>query len=138
MINKPIVEKAISLPFSIDSYGNISTATSPKKIWEDRVKSVIGTMIEERVMRPNFGTSVPKLLWDSSDFAQGSIESEVRRAFLTHLPLLSLDEVVINYDEYTNIITANVVYSLPNDEETTVNVGIANINRNNPASEDLL
>lgn len=138
MNKSKIVEKAIALPFAIDSYGNISTATNPKKIWEDRVKSVIGTMLDERVMRPNFGTDVPKLLWDSSEFAQGSIESEVRRAFLQHLPLLTLDEVVISYDEYTNIITANVVYSLPNDEETTVNVGIANINRNNPASEDLL
>lgn len=138
MINKPIVEKAIALPFSVDSYGNIATATSPKKIWEDRVKSVIGTMLEERVMRPDFGTSVPKLVWDTSDFAQGSIESEVRRAFLSSLPLLELDEVVITYDEYTNIITANIIYSLPNDEQTTVNVGIANINRNNPVSEELI
>lgn len=138
MINKPIVEKAISLPFAIDSYGNVATVTNPKKIWEDRVKSVIGTMIEERVMRPSFGTSVPKLLWDTSEFAQGSIESEVRRAFLSSLPLLELDNVEVIYDEYTNIITANIVYSLPNEEETSVSVGIANINRNNPISEETL
>lgn len=138
MLNKSIVEKAISLPFSVDSYGNITVATNPKKIWEDRVKSVIGTMLEERVMRPTFGTSIPKLLWDKSEFAQESIEQEVRKAFLEQLSLLELDEVVVQYDEYTNIITANIIYSLPNDEEVTVSVGIANINRNNPLIEETL
>ena len=52
-------ERAISLPFSIDSYGNVASTKDQSKIWADRVRSVVGTTVGERLMRPDFGTSIP-------------------------------------------------------------------------------
>lgn len=136
MINKPISEKAIALPFSFDSYGNVNITTTQSKIWADRVKSVVGTMFDERVMRPKFGTSVPQMVWDVSELAQETIQTEIRRAFLEQLPLLELEDVEITFDEYTNVITANIVYGLPNSEQDFAIVGIATISADQPITEE--
>ena len=52
-------EIAMSLPFSIDPYGKVSSTTDQKKIWADKVRSVLGTALRERVMLPTFGTLIP-------------------------------------------------------------------------------
>lgn len=138
MINKPIKEKAISLPFSFDYYGNIMTSTSQSKIWGDRVRSVIGTLTTERIMRPTFGTKIPRLAWDTTDVTIESVEREIRSAFNSQLPQLTLDEVVVTFDEYNNLITASVVYSLPNDEVDSQIVGIAFVPANGTVREENL
>lgn len=125
MLNKPIKEKAISLPFAIDDYGNVMTSTSQSKIWGDKVRSVIGTIAGERIMRPSFGTTIPKLAWDTTDVTVSSLDREIRSAFNSQLSQLTLDDVDIVFDEYNNLITVNVVYGLPNDERDNQVVGIA-------------
>jgi phage baseplate assembly protein W len=52
-----MAEKTIALPFSVDPYGKVTVASDQSKIWADRVRSVIGTFLRERVMRPEFGTN---------------------------------------------------------------------------------
>jgi phage baseplate assembly protein W len=138
MINKPIAEKTIALPFSVDYYGNVTISTQQNKIWADRVRSIIGTMYSERVMHPELGTNVPNMLWDTSDMVIDNIEREIERVFLTQLPLLTLDEVTVVLDDYTQIITANIVYSLPNEEEATEVIGLANLSKNKPLNEENL
>ena len=46
-----MAEKTLALPFSVDPYGKISVTSEQSKIWADRVRSVIGTTLRERVMR---------------------------------------------------------------------------------------
>jgi phage baseplate assembly protein W len=138
MLNKPIREKAIALPFAVDYYGNINIATSQEKVWADRVRAVIGTMLEERVMRPEFGTEVPKLVWDTSDIAVEFIQKEINSAFSAYLPLLSVQSVETVFNEDENIITANIAYSLPNNEEVIETIGIATISPTGALTEDNL
>jgi phage baseplate assembly protein W len=138
MLNKPIREKAIALPFAVDYYGNINIATSQEKVWADRVRAVIGTMLEERVMRPEFGTEVPKLVWDTSDIAVEFIQKEINNAFSAYLPLLSVQSVETVFNEDENIITANIAYSLPNNEEVIETIGIATISPTGALTEDNL
>lgn len=138
MINKPIKEKAIALPFAIDYYGNVNLAATQTKVWADRVRSVIGTMYEERIMRPKFGTEVPKLLWGNSDNAAEFIEREIGAAFSTYLPLLKLEGVDTVFNEIENIITATIIYSLPNQEQATEIIGLATISPNRTLTEENL
>ncbi len=138
MINKPIRETAIALPFSVDYYGNINLAATQEKVWADRVRVVIGTMLEERVMRPDLGTEIPKLVWDNSDITVELIEKEVNNAFASFLPLLSVQGVETVFDEDKNTITANIAYSLPNNEEVVETIGIATISPTGALTEDNL
>ena len=121
-------ERTIALPFTIDTYGKVGATEDQSKIWSDRVLSVVGTTLRERLMRPNFGTVIPFSLFDSSDHAQEEIQAEVARAFNSQLTLLSLSGTQVTFDEYTGAISVSITYGLPNSEIVTTNLGlVANI-----------
>jgi len=132
-----ISEYTITLPFSISDFGSVSSTTSQEKIWADRVRSVVGTSVLERVMRPQFGTDIPTTIFETEEVMRSKIEEEISKAFAFYLPLLTLDTVSTEFDERTNVITATILYQLPNEEEATVSVGIATISPDQPISEVL-
>lgn len=131
-------EVAISLPFGVDRYGKVGSTTDQSKIWADRVRSLIGTSLRERVMRPNFGTVIPFALFETSEVASTEIETEVKSAFLKFLPTLSLQEVTASFDEANNVINTSVIYALPNDEVVTTNIGLVVLRGKTPIYEELL
>ena len=138
MANK---ELALSLPFSVNPYGRISTTTERSKIWQDRVRSVIGTFLGERVMRPNFGADVVDAVHETSEEAVIIIETQVRQAFNTYLPTLTLTDVITNYDESTGIMEVEVVYSLPEatvEDVSSTTIGLVRIAGNLPPLQEKL
>jgi len=138
MANK---ELALSLPFSVNPYGRISTTTERSKIWQDRVRSVIGTFLGERVMRPNFGADVVDAVHETSEEAVIIIETQVRQAFNTYLPTLTLTDVITNYDESTGIMEVEIVYSLPEatvEDVSSTTIGLVRIAGNLPPLQEKL
>ena len=133
-----MAEVTIQLPFSIDPYGKVSQTTSQSKIWADRVRSVIGTTLRERVMRPQFGTIIPYALFESSGTAVSEVTAEVSKAFTTQLPLLRLKNVNVTIDEYTNILDTEIVYDLPNNEQVVTNVGLILLQGTTPPYQELM
>jgi hypothetical protein len=131
-------EKAISLPFLIDPYGRVASTQSQSKIWSDKVKSVLGTTLRERVMRPNFGTLIPYSLFNTETTAVSEIETEVTKAFVEQLSLLTLEKVNVTNDQYTNVLTIEVTYGLPNDEIVSTVVGLVLVQGTKPIYEELL
>ena len=128
-------EKALSLPFS---YGKVSVSTDQSKIWADRVRSVIGTTVRERVMRPTVGTLIPFSMFNSETSAVAQIEVEIQKAFTEQLKLLNLNSVNITVDEYTNVLNVEVIYALPNNEVVSTIVGLVFIDGANPIYQELL
>jgi len=133
-----MVEVALSLPFSIDPYGRVGTTTDQTKIWADKVRSVIGTALRERVMRPKFGTDMPLAVFENQEDAQTQIEFEVNQAFNDQLQKVTLQSVSSVFDEYTGIMQVDVTYALPNDEVTTTSIGLIRIDGNAIAIEENL
>jgi phage baseplate assembly protein W len=131
------LEKAISLPFSIDTSGSIGTSTEQSKIWADRVRSVLGTSLRERVMRPTFGTLIPFSLFNNVENAISEIEEEVTVAFSKYLQLLSLQGTDVEQDLYTNNLKVTVTYSLPNQEINKTSIGFITIQGTLPSYEEL-
>jgi len=129
-------EYAISLPFTIDGYGNILKTSRQIEIWEARVKSAVGTALGERVMRSNYGTKIPELFFDTQDALNAGITKEITAVFTNYLPLLTLDNVYVTHDELEGMTTADVTYSLPNQETTTTAVSIVTINKTTPPYEE--
>ena len=132
------MEAAISLPFTIDPYGNVTVANTQSKIWADRVLSVLGTNLKERLMIPEFGTLIPTSFMETVDDATDLIQSEVQHAFSTQLTLLTLQKVNINFDEFSSSINIDVVYDLPNNQTVTTTVSLITINGPSPATEEQL
>ena len=131
-----MAELALTLPFSINPYGSVTTTTDQSKIWADRVRFVIGTNLRERILDPEFGTLIPSAFMETADIAQSTIESEVEQGFKAQLELLSFNSVDISYDEYTNTTNVSIVYGLPNGEVTNTVVAVSFISGNNLSVEE--
>ena len=135
-------EKTISLPFRLDTYGRISTATDFSKIWADRVRSVICTMVDERVMEIGFGTKIADYMFDGVSVAVPAIKNEVEQAFIKYLPTLELDRVEVTFDEKaidaSGVINIEVEYTLPNNKTDLAVVAITAISRKQPAYQENL
>ena len=131
-------EKALSLPFSVDSFGSVSVTVDQSKIWADRVRSVLGTMLRERVMRPTFGTIIPYSLFNGGEPAIDEVKSEVTKAFTTQLQLLNLESTNVTLAQYTNVMNVEVVYALPNNEVVSTVVGLVLVDGANPLYQELL
>ena len=132
-----MAETTISLPFNIDPFGNVASTQDQSKIWSDRVRAVLGTIMRERVMRPTFGTIIPYAIFETADDAVAEIKTEVTKAFNSQLSLLKLSQVDVSIDEYTNVANIFVVYTLPNNQEVTTNIGLILIQGNTPAYQEL-
>ena len=133
-----MAETAISLPFSLNAYGSIGETKSQSKIWADRVLSVIGTLVGERVMQPVFGTEMTEGLFQSTERMQELISVEVEKAFTIHLPALTLVDTIITSDPQTGSVFADIVYGLPNDEQTNTVVAILAVAGKNPPVQENL
>lgn len=133
-----MAEKAIALPFSIDSYGKVASTQEQSKIWADRVRSVIGTSLRERIMRPTFGTLIPFAMFETDSTAESQIRIEVEQAFTQQLSLLTLENVTVTVNEYTNVLSVNVIYALPNNETVSTVVGLVLVDGANPIYQELL
>jgi len=131
----PGIETAITLPFSIDSTGNVANTYDQTKIWADRVRSVVGTLKTERIMDATFGTRIPTTVFEDFSSVQESVSREIADSFATFLPQLTLDGVVVVTDEETNSIVADITYSLPNKKTSIISVGIASLSGNNIINE---
>jgi phage baseplate assembly protein W len=132
-----MAEKAIALPFSINSFGKVTDTTELSKIWADRVRSVIGTALRERVMLPDFGTDIPSSVFETTEEADSQIQTEVIRAFNEQLSALTLDEVTSTFDEFTNVMNVDITYALPNDEVVNTSIGLVSIAGTAPIYEEL-
>jgi len=133
-----MAEVTLSLPFTVNPYGAITTSTDQSKIWADRVRFVIGTNLRERVMRPNFGTLVPSAFMETTEEAESIIQTEVTSAFARQLSLLDLQSVDVLYDEYSNYLNVSIVYALPNNEVVKTTVKVITVSGNNPSIEEYL
>jgi phage baseplate assembly protein W len=105
---------AISLPFRIDGYGQVSSTSDPRKIWADRVRSVLMTSFGERVMRPTFGSDVADEVYDILDEVPELTYASVSQAFSDFLPRLTLEDVVaVSEDEENGVVSLEIQYRLP-------------------------
>lgn len=131
-----MAEIGIALPFAIDSYGKVNTTDQQPKLWADRVRSVVGTAIGERVMRPEFGSEIPYADFKTADDASAQIEQTVLNSFQVQLSKLRLQSVTTSLDEYTGTVNVTIVYALPNQDLVTTTLGFASIIGNNPTVKE--
>ena len=125
-----VTEVAIALPFSIDAYGRVAQTTDQRKIWADKVRSVVGTALNERVMRPLFGTDIPLAIFENQDSASDIVQDLVATSFNTQLPRLELQSVSTAFDSYSSTLNLEITYALPNEEVVSTTIGFIALSGN--------
>jgi phage baseplate assembly protein W len=130
-------EVALSLPMSLDSGGNLLAAKTEDSIWSDRVKIALGTRLGERVMRPEYGSTIGNNIFSTVSSMEETIDREVQRVFNELFPLLELNNVSFSFDNLTGRLSVSLVYALPNKQEVTTSVGDITISNINPPYEEL-
>ena len=127
-------QRAISLPFSLsESYG-ISFTTNQNKIYKDRVFLAVMTGLNERVMRPNYGTQIKTAIFENEAIAIPIVDATVREAFSQWLPSLVLQDLYIELDLNTMHLNITINYKLPNETTDEININTGTFTR----SGDLL
>jgi phage baseplate assembly protein W len=136
-INSGYKETTLAFPFKISPKGTVSTINDQEAIWSNKVKSVVGTLIKERVMMPSFGTRFNEVLWNTEKFAKTNVVTFIEHAFITWLPNLNLEEVVVSDVDTSGQITISISYSLPNEQNSMVSIGIIGISGTQQATEEI-
>lgn len=103
---------------------NYTTLTQAK----DNLKNLILTKKGERVMQPEFGCDVWKVLFEqiSGDIEQ-TIENTIVSAVSIWLPYLNIDTIIFDYDEKdidTNKIALDIKFSLVSNPNLSESIQI--------------
>ena len=123
-------ESAITLPFGFDSSGKVSHTSNIAKIWQDRVALVVMTRLGERIMRPGFGSDVPSVAFENMDTAIILCNQSITTAFSTHLPSLTLTDVIFEVDPIDFYLIADIRYRYsPTSPTDTVKLKTAILTR---------
>ena len=107
---------------------NYTTLTQAK----DNLKNLILTKKGERLMQPDFGCDVWKVLFEQLDgtLIETSIETSILDAVSIWLPYLNIDTIVFDYDENdidNNRIALDIKFSLASNTNLSDTVQI-NVN----------
>ncbi len=107
----------LDFPYHIDATGRTATTDSRARRVRNLLEAVLFTVSGERVMRPEFGSGIPEMLFDSnSEALETAADFQIRASVQRHLSdVLVLEELTVNRDEGEMHIT--VTYSLVGEEE---------------------
>lgn len=125
-----MAQRAISLPFSFDSSGGVTYTTDEVKIWQDRIAIVVMTRLNERVMRPTYGSNTQKVALENFHSAVILAKQEIAAALSTWLPsvtLISVDGIRDQQDP--DRLNIEIVFKYGNSNEATVLIKTAILNR---------
>lgn len=130
------MERAITLPFSIDESGSISSSNDQKKIWQSRVIAVVMTQLGERVFRPRYGGTIKSSVFENENEAAARIRESVSSVFASFLPKLALTEVRISMDVNLSVLNVIIYYKLPSGEQDAVTVKTATLTRSGDITQE--
>jgi phage baseplate assembly protein W len=123
------MSSAISLPFSFDAEGRVANTSDQTKILQDRIVLVLMTNLNERVMRPAFGSSIRYSNFENPVEATAIVKSAATLAFHTWLPYLTLVNTAAFIDR-DGLLNITIEYKLgPLQSPQTISVKTAILNR---------
>jgi hypothetical protein len=74
---------------------------------------LLSTIKGERVMRPNYGTTVRNLIFEPLDVSTGTlVAEEVRKAILIHEPRVFVDKVIPIQEELNGFLELTIEYTI--------------------------
>ena len=110
----------VGLPMGGDKFGTFNLLYTSKEQILSNLKNLILTMKGERIMEPEFGTNIYRLLFESGDPAalDRRIKEDITRSVRRWLPILTLDLVETHVQEH--MLSIGIAFRVPdfNIEDT--------------------
>jgi phage baseplate assembly protein W len=130
------MERAIILPFSVDSSGSIFSSNDQRLIWQSRVTSVVMTEVGERVFRPEYGGHIKDSLFQTPQDAANIAAASVKEVFSKYLAALVLNDVTVSMDPQSGLLSLTIDYTLPNKEKAQVSLTTGTITRSGDITQE--
>lgn len=120
--------KAISYPFTLNVFGETTSTTDQKKIYTDRVLTLLSTSIGERPMRPTYGTNLGLAMFENQGVAEVAIPAAIRSAISTWLPALTVNEINIKNFNDGGKVEVELLLTFPDYTTGTITVRSVTLN----------
>ena len=120
--------KAISYPFTLNVFGETTSTTDQKKIYTDRVLTLLSTSIGERPMRPTYGTNLGLAMFENQGVAEIAIPAAIRSAISTWLPALTVNEINIKNFNDGGKVEVELLLTFPDYTTGTISVKSVTLN----------
>ncbi len=117
----------IGINQSSDSNGIFSTNFTTLKQAKNNLVNLILTKKGERLMQPEFGCDVWKVLFEPINNIETSIENSITNAVSIWLPYLNINEIIFDYDENDidmNRISLDIKFSLKSNPSLSESIQI--------------
>jgi phage baseplate assembly protein W len=100
-----------AFPLRVDPRGEIAMASHEEDV-RQAIKIIIGTALGERVMRPDFGSGLQRLVFEPvSTTTVSLVKHQVEQALIEWEPRIDLEEVRVTTDPATrNLLLIEVDY----------------------------
>jgi phage baseplate assembly protein W len=117
----------IGINQSSNSNGIFSTNVTTLMQAKNNLINLILTKKGERLMQPEFGCDVWRVLFEPIDNIENSIENAIISAVSIWLPYLSINEIIFDYDDNdidTNKVSLDIKFSLTSNPSLSESVQI--------------
>jgi phage baseplate assembly protein W len=117
----------IGINQSSDNNGIFSTNYTTLKQAKNNLINLILTKKGERLMQPEFGCDVWRVLFEPIDNIENSIENSIIDAVSIWLPYLNINEIIFDYDDNdidTNRVSLDVKFSLASNPALSESIQI--------------
>jgi len=107
---------AISHPFTLDTRtGTIAVTSTTKKLYLDRINSLLSTPAYKRPMRPNYGTDMFLALYEAGDDYILAVTEAITEALSIHLPDIKLISLKIIKPNSIGESSVELLVGFPDD-----------------------
>jgi len=124
-----MAESAIVWPFKFNATGLVEHTSDQRKIWRDRIILVILTSLGERVMLPNYGTLVPKAVFENEQSALEMCRTTISEAFSKWFPTLMFNDLTAVLDNNTGYFDLEIYYADVTGVQDSVRIRTATFTR---------
>jgi phage baseplate assembly protein W len=120
--------KSISFPFTLDPFGKVTSTTDQRKIYQDKVLTLLSTAVGERPMRPTYGTNIATAMFENQGKIEDAINQAIRTAISNWIPELSVEKINIKGFLDDGAVSVEINVTLPDFAEASITVVSTTLN----------
>lgn len=105
--------KAISYPFTLDTFGKVISTEDSNKIYTHRVMTLLSTLVFGRPMRSDYGVDMSRAMYESGNDFKRAVSSSVTRAISTFLPMLVIENIKVTLPNSSGEATIDIRLRYP-------------------------
>ena len=121
---------SLSFPYTIDTAGTVTPATSNTKIYIDRVLTLLSTNIGQRPMMPDYGVDWSGALFENDYLAEPAITQAITVAVSKWVPAVTVKDIKYGTIGIDGKELVTIYLGLPDDTVATIAVNSGTLNFN--------